>query len=122
MDTTMTQALHTLDIIELDSVVHYYCSLEIAPSTTRTYPAAMVCSSAFCVMFHVFRPFPVDELLLRRSFVVLAKEGLALVTLRTNLSGIRHARITRDLPETSRLGLPCLKLSQSGVAHHRVNK
>ena len=111
-----------MDITQLDSVVLYYCDLGIAPSTARTYRTAVTRFSAFCAKFRVVRPFPVDELLLCRFLAALAKEGLAPATLRTYLSGIRHAQITRGLPEPSRSGLPRLKLLQSGVARDRANR
>ena len=109
-----------LDIAELDAAVHKYCLLGLAPSTQRTYRAAINRFSVFCTRYNVSQPFPVNELLLCRFVAELAREGLAPGTIKTYLAGIRHAQIIRGLPEpTQAARMPRLKLLQSGVARDR---
>ena len=111
-----------MDLAQLDAAVHQFCTLGVAPSTSRVYRSALSRFASFCTKYNVPRPFPVDELLLCSFITALAGEGLAPGTLKTYLAGIRHAQIMRGLPELCQAGtMPCLKLVQSGVARDRAN-
>ena len=64
-----------------------------------------------------------DELILCRFIVALAGEGLSPATIKTYLSGVRHAQILRGLPEPGQTtSMARLKLVQAGVALERANR
>ena len=64
-----------------------------------------------------------DELILCRFIVALVGEGLSPATIKTYLSGVRHAQILRGLPEPGQTtSMARLKLVQAGVARERANR
>ncbi len=68
-------------------------------------------------------PFPVSETLLCYFVAALARQGLALSTIRTYLAEVRHAQIMRGLPEPrQQSSLPRLRLVQTGVQRDRVER
>ena len=66
-------------------------------------------------------PFPVTESLLCYFVATLANQGLAPSTIKTYLATVRHAQITRCLPEPRHdSSLPRLRLLQMGVRRVRA--
>lgn len=110
-----------MNLNRLDEEVQEYCRLGLVLSTNRVYMTAVRHFSAFCTRYHFTQPFPVNELLLCRFVVVLAREGLAPAKTRAYLAGIRHAQIMRGFLEPAHAGsLPHLKLVQAGVTRSRL--
>ena len=75
---------------------------------------------SFTTVYNVSPPFPASELVLCYFVVSLARQGLALATIKTHLAAVRHAQITRGLPAIKQGELPRLQLVQTGVRRERV--
>ena len=110
-----------MDIAQQDTTVYQYCLGGLASSTKKTYQAAIKRFLLFCNKYNIAQPFPVNELLLCRFCAEMAIQGLAPATLKTYLSGIRHAQIMNGFPEPAQVAsMPRLKLLQAGVVRERA--
>ena len=110
-----------MDLSSLDGAVLLYSSRGVADSTRRTYESGLRRYLSFCYVFGVSTPFPVSEPLLCYFVTFLAQEGVSPATIRTYLAAVRHAQVTRGLPEPRESSsLPRLRLVQNGVRRVRA--
>ena len=105
--------LDPLDLSTLEPSVQHYFLNGLAPSTQRTYQAAMKRFNSFCAQYNVLQPFPLSEELLC-SFA--ADQGLASQTGKSYLSALRSMQISLGLPDPrDQSSLPILKRVQAGI-------
>ncbi|KAL5518220.1 hypothetical protein EMCRGX_G003911 [Ephydatia muelleri] len=105
-----------LDISSLDAAVQNYFHSGLAPSTHRSYDAAMRRFSRFCIMYDIYSPFPVSEQLLCYFASALAVDGLASQTIKAYLSAVRSMQISLGLPPPrDQSTLPILKRVLDGI-------
>ena len=110
-----------MDFRGLDATIQDLCHKGLAHSTHRTYKAAVNRYTSFCVKYGISNAFPTNELILCRFVASLAQDGLAPSTVKSYLSGIRHAQIMDGYPDIHMTDtMPRLKLLQSGVARDRA--
>ena len=103
--------------------VQRYFQQGLAPSTQKTYGAAMKRFHNFCVRFAILNPFPVSEMLLCSFAAFLADEGLAPQTGKAYLSAVRSMQISLGLPDPrEKSALPALKRVQAGISRVRMLK
>lgn len=111
-----------LDISALDSDLHRFAHSGLADSTHRTYRAGVNRYLSFTAAFNVSPPFPASEVVLCYFVVFLAQQGLAPATIKTYLAAVRHAQITRGLPEIRQGTLPRLQLIRTGISRERARQ
>ena len=90
----------------MDPAVQALSKHSVAVSTRKTYDAALRRYSQFCFAFNVSAPFPVSEHLLCYFVSMLAFQGLALQTVKTYVSAVKHENVAvgfPDVPHTPRL-------------------
>ena len=98
-----------------------YFQQGLAPSTLRTYNAAMKLLYAFCTKFNVVSPFPVSEHLMCCFAAFLADEGLALQAGKGYLAAVRSMQFSLGLPDLrDQSSLPMLKRVQAGIQRARA--
>ena len=101
--------------------VQGYFQEGLAPSTHRTYNAAMRQFHKFCTQFNVHSPFPVTEYLLCCYASFLANRSLTPQTINSYLSAVRNMQITLGLPDPrEKSSLPMLKRVQAGIKRVRL--
>ena len=71
----------------------------LAPSSNRAYASATRRFEKFCQAFKIQNPFPLTEDTLCYFVSFLHKDGLKHQTIKTYLSGLRHAQIAMGMPE-----------------------
>ena len=114
---------HGLDISSLDGAVQHFCSQGIAPSTHKTYQAALKKFATFCSTYDILSPFPVSESVLCYFATYLACQRLSPQTIKVYLAAIRYMQITLGLPEPKEYSLmPRLRLVQSGIQRSYFQK
>ena len=107
----------------MDGSVQKYFQLGLAPSTQKTYHAAMKRFHSFCCCFNVTNPFPVTEQLLCSFVAYLADDGLAPQTCKSYLAAVRNMQISLGLPDPrAQSSLPILKRVQAGISRARILK
>lgn len=112
-----------MDLSSLAPSVQKYFQDGLAPSTQKTYAAALRRFHAFCLKFNVSSPFPVSEHLLCCFASFLADQGLAPQTGKGYLSAIRSMQISLGLPDPrEQSSLPLLKRVQAGISRAQVKK
>ena len=100
-----------------------YFEQGLAPSSQRTYRAALKQFHEFCVCYKVDTPFPLSEKLLCYFSVYLAKRDLAPQTIKTYLSATRGMHISLGFPDPrSSSSLPILRRIQAGIQRVRTQK
>lgn len=100
--------------------VQRYFQEGLAPSTRRTYGAAMNRFNNFCTHFSIHTPFPVTEPRLCSFAAYLADQGLAPQTIRSYLSAVRNTQISLGFPDPrDHSSLPILKRVQAGIQRVR---
>ena len=105
-----------VDVSQLDGVVQFFCSQDIAPKKTLTSPHFVNLQN-----FDVLTPFPVSEDIMCYFSSHLASKKLSLQTIKMYLSGICHMKVTLGLPEPRAFSsLPCLKLGFKGSTPRRL--
>ena len=110
-----------LDIRAMAPAVQGYFQEGLAPSTHRTYNAAMRQFHKFCTQFNVHSPFPVTEYLLCCYASFLANRSLTPQTINSYLSAVRNMQITLGLPDPrEKSSLPMLKRVQAGIKRVRL--
>ena len=103
--------------------VQRYFQSGLAPSTQKTYGAALKHFYNFCTKFNISTPFPVTECLLCSFAAFLADEGLAPQTGTAYLSAVRSMQISLGLPDPrDSSSLPILKRVQAGIKRLRITK
>ena len=105
----------------MDSDLHFYVHRGLAESTHRTYRTGLNRYLSFCHVYGVTTPFPVSELVLCYFVVSLARQGLAPTSIKTYVAAVRHAQITRGLPEMRQAAWPRLQLVQAGIRRERAH-
>jgi len=99
-----------LDINSLAPSVQQYFQHGLAPSTRKSYQAAMKCFRSFCGVYNIFTPFSVTEQLLCSFAAFLADQGLAPQTVKPYLSAVRNSQISLGLPDPrDQSSLPTLR-------------
>lgn len=112
-----------MDINSLAPSVQQYFQHGLAPSTRKSYQAAMKRFHSFCRVYNIFTPFPVTEQLLCSFAAFLADQGLAPQTVKSYLSAVRNSQISLGLPDPrDQSSLPILKRVQAGIARLRMLK
>lgn len=103
--------------------VQCYFRQGLAPTTQKTYGAALKRFHAFCVKYNVLTPFPVSEQLLCCFAAHLADEGLSPQTGKSYLSAVRSMQISLGLPDPrEQSSLPMLKRVQAGISRARLTQ
>ena len=96
--------------------VQRYFQQGLAPSTQRTYGAAMRRFYAICTHFNITSPFPVTEHLLCCFAAFLADQGLKPQTVKGYLAAVRNMQVSLGLPDPrDQSSLPMLKRVQAGI-------
>ena len=99
-----------LDINSLAPSVQQYLQHGLAPSTQKSYQAAMKRFRSFCGVYNIFTPFSVTEQLLCSFAAFLADQGLAPQTVKPYLSAVRNSQISLGLPDPrDQSSLPTLR-------------
>ena len=112
-----------MDLSSLEPSVQHYFQNGLAPSTQKTYKAAIKRFHNFCARYNVLQPFPLSEQLLCSFAAYLADEGLAPQTGKSYLSALRSMQISLGLPDPrDQSSLPILKRVQAGISRARVLK
>ena len=102
---------HGLDISSPDGAVQHFCSQGIAPSTYKTYQAALKRIAIFSSTYDTLSPFPVSESVLCYFATYLACQNLSPQTVKVYLVAIWYMQITLGLPEPKEYSLlPRLQL------------
>ena len=103
--------------------VQKYFNSGLAPSTQRTYGAALRRFHSFCIKFNIASPFPVTERLLCSFLAFLADDGLAPQTGTAYLAAVRNMQISLGLPDPrDSSSMPILKRVQAGIKRARLAK
>ena len=114
---------HGLDITSLDGAIQHFCSQGIAPSTYKTYQAALKKFAIFCSTYDILSPFPVSESVLCYFATYLACKHLSPQTVKVYLEAIQHMQIMLGLPEPQEYSLiPRLRLSGIQRSHSQTDK
>ena len=71
----------------------------LAASTQKAYGSAVNRYLAFCKLFNISKPFPLSEQVLCYFVSHLSAQGLRHQTIKSYVSGIRHAQIALGLPD-----------------------
>ena len=101
--------------------VQKYFEDGLAPSTWRTYAAALKKFHCFCKKYNIASPFPVTEYLLCCFLAFLADQGLAPQTGTAYLAAVRSMQISLGLPDPrDSSSLPVLKRVQAGIKRARL--
>ena len=104
------------------SVQHYF-EQGLAPSTQRTYKAAIKRFHDFCTRYCVFNPFPLSEQLLCHFATYLAEEGLAAQSIKIYLAAARNMHISLGFPDPrDSSSLPVLQRVQLGIQSVQASK
>ena len=104
-----------IDLTSLDAAVQGYFHKGLAPSTHRTYDAAMRRFSKFCVLYDIYDPF------MCYFATSLANDGLPTQTIKCYLSAVRSMQISLGLPPPSEhSSLPVLKRVLDGIRRCKV--
>ena len=112
-----------LDLSALAPAVQQYFQAGLAPSTQRSYQAAMKRFYNFCTSLNVTDPFPLTEQTLCFFAVYLAEQGLAPQTGKAYLSALRNTQISLGLPDPrEQSSLPLLKRIQAGISRIRLQR
>ena len=99
-----------LDLAALAPSVQRYFQSGLAPSTQKTYGAALKRFHAFCIKFNVTNPFPATKQLLCSFVTFLADQGLAPQRGKSYLSAVRSMQISLGLPDRhDQSSLPVVK-------------
>ena len=110
-----------MGLASLAPTVQRYFHQGLAPSTQKTYSAALKNFNSFCQRFSVHTPFPVSEHLLCCFASFLADQGLAPQTGKAYLSAVRSMQISLGLPDPrEQSSLPILKRVQAGISRARL--
>ena len=97
-----------------------YFQAGLAPTTQRTYKAAMHRFFKFCTTFNITSPFPLSEHFLCAYAAYLADQHLAPQSIKSYLSALRSWQISLGLPDsTDNSSLPMLKRVQAGISRMR---
>ena len=103
--------------------VQRYFQDGLAPSTQKTYAAALRRFHTICLKFNVGSPFPVSEHMLCCFASFLADQGLAPQTGKGYLSAIQSMQISLGLPDPrEQSSLPLLKRVQAGISQVHARK
>ena len=103
--------------------VQQYFEQGLAPSTRRSYDAAMRRFHTFCVKYNVVSPFPVSEYTLCCFAAYLAEEGLAPQTAKSYLAAVRNMQLSLGLPDPrDHSSLPVLRRVLAGITRVRLNR
>ena len=103
--------------------VQGYFRQGLAPSTQRTYDAAMRRFHTFCAKYQVYTPFPVSEYLLCCFAAHLADEGLAPQTTSCYLAAVRNMQLSLGLPDPrDHSSHPTLKRVLAGISRARLSR
>ena len=95
----------------------------LAPSTQRTYKAAIKRFHDFCTRYCVFNPFPLSEQLLCHFATYLAKEGLAAQLIKIYLAAACNMHISLGFPDPrDSSSLPVLRRVQLGIQRVQASK
>ena len=112
-----------MGLASLDQTFQFYFEQGLAPSTQRTYKAAIKRFYAFCVQHCLFNPFPLTEKLLCYFAVFLAKEGLTSQSIKTYLAAARNMHISLGFPDPrDSSSLPILRRIQLGIQRVQSTK
>ena len=114
-----------LDISAMGPSIQRYFQYGLAPSTQKTYQAAIKRFHTFCFHYNVTQPFPLTEQLLCSFAAYLADQGLAPQTGKSYLSALRNMQISLGLhvPDPrDQSSLPILKRVQAGISRAKVFK
>ena len=112
-----------LDLTDLEPTVQHFFEAGLAPSTQKTYKAAMKRFHSFCITYNVTEPFPLSEQLLYSYASYLADQGLAPQTGKSYLSAPRSMQISLGLPDPrEQSSLPVLKRVQAGISCSKIRK
>ena len=110
-----------LDLSMLEPFLQFYFQNGLAPSTQKTYKAAIKHFHSFCVQYNVLQPFPLSEYLLCSFVAYLADQGLAPQTGKSYLSALRSMQISLGLPDPrDQSSFPILKRVQAGISRAEV--
>ena len=102
--------------------VRKYFQDGLAPSTQKSYGAALKCFHTFCNKYNILAPFPVTEHLLCCFAAYLADEGLSPQTGRSYLSAVRSMQISLGLPDPrERSAMPALNRVLAGIKRMRLH-
>ena len=103
--------------------VQQYFQTDLAPSTQKSYQAAMRHFYKFCTTYSINTPFPLSEQLLCSYAAFLADQGLASQTIKSYLSALRNLQLTLGLPNPrEKSSMPILKRVQAGIRRIRFQK
>ena len=103
-------------------LVQSYFRQGLAPSTQRTYDAALRQFHAFCMRYHADTPFPVSEYLLCCFAAHLANEGLAPQTATCYLMAVCNMQLSLGLPDPrDHSSFPTLKRVLAGIRRARLS-
>ena len=91
----ITRSTSWLDLATLEASVQHYFQHSLAPSTQRTYNAAMKRFHTFCVTYNVLNPFPLTEYLFCSFAAYLTDQTLAPQTIKSHLSALRNMHLPR---------------------------
>ncbi len=107
-----------LDITDVAAAFQRYFQAGLAPSTKRTYGAAMKHFTEFCSSCNILDPFPLTELTLCFYVSFLAPQ-----TMKAYLAALRNAQISMGFPDPrDKSSLPLLKRIQAGISRIRLEK
>jgi len=107
----------------LATSVQRYFQEGLAPSTRRSYEAAIKRFNTFCTKYNIIDPFPVTEYTLCCFTAYLANEGLSPQTGKTYLAGVRNMQLSLGLPDPrDQSSLPILKRVQAGISRVRLRQ
>ena len=110
-----------MDLTALAPAVHRYFQAGLAPSTQKTYQAAMKRFWDFCTTYNISDPFPLTEQTLCFFVSHLAEKGLAPQTGKAYLSALRNAQISLGLPDPREASsMPLLRRIQAGISRTRL--
>ena len=103
--------------------VQQYFQAGLAPSTQKSYQAAMRRFYKFCTTYSINTPFPLSEQLLCSYAAFLADQRLASQTIKSYLSALRNLQLTLGLPDPrEKSSMPILKRVQAGIRRIRFQK
>ena len=103
--------------------VSRYFKNGLAPSTQKSYAAALKRFHNFCTLFNVTTPFPVTEHLLCCFAAYLADQGQAPQTGVSYLAAVRSMQLSLGLPDPrDSSSLPILKRVQAGIKRARLQR
>ena len=104
-----------LDFLYLADDVQELYKLGIAPSTSKTYTAAIKKFQSFCTTFNIQNPFPLSQDTLCNFAAFLNRQNIKQSTLKVYLAALRYQQVGMGLPAPNHAAMPKLKTIGNGM-------